>query len=76
MMEKAKTYISQFTIKARSFTSISPSVLENFMVTLPKLQELDLLSFQNAITDKCLSQILNACTKSLTSFKLGYGTAS
>ena len=40
---------------------------------MPRLRELDLLRFQNAINDVALARLVNACIRSLEGFKLGYG---
>jgi hypothetical protein len=50
--------------------------MENHLSIFPKLVELDLLRFNNCIFDTTLAKVLNSCTKSLTSFKIGYGCTS
>lgn len=73
ILEKSKCSVTSLTIKCKSLTFISPSALEKDLITLPKLKELDLIRFNNAINDTTLARLLNACTKSLTNFKIGWG---
>jgi hypothetical protein len=51
LSERSRGTISTLAIKCKDFKFISPSVLENYLVTFPKLLELDLLRFQNSIND-------------------------
>jgi hypothetical protein len=76
LSERSRGVISTLAIRCRDFKFISPTVLENYLVTFPRLMELDLLRFQNSINDSALSKMLNACTKTLVGFKLGYGAGS
>jgi hypothetical protein len=76
IIEKAKGVITSLAFKNRTFNMISPAVLEKHAMVVPRLQELDLLYFQNHLTDMTLSRLINGCTKSLTSLRVGYGTNS
>ena len=76
LSERSRGVLTNLTIRCREFKFISPTVLEQNLVTFPKLVDLDLLKFQNWINDQALSRLINACTKTLTSFKLGYGGAT
>ena len=76
LAERSRGMITNLSIRCRDFKFISPTVLENHLVTFPKLVDLDLLRFQNSINDNALSKLINACTKTLVSFKLGYGASA
>lgn len=45
ILEKSKNSITSLAIKCRQFSNISPTSLESNLITIPKLQELDLLKF-------------------------------
>jgi hypothetical protein len=51
LSERSRGMISTLAIRCRDFKFISPTVLETYLVTFPKLVELDLLRFQNSIND-------------------------
>lgn len=51
LSERSREKISTLAIRCRDFKFISPTVLETYLVTYPKLMELDLLRFQNSIND-------------------------
>jgi hypothetical protein len=51
LSERSRGTISTLAIRCKDFKFISPSVLENYLVTFPKLLELDLLRFQNSMND-------------------------
>jgi len=76
LSERSRGVLTNLAIRCRDFKFISPTVLEQHLVTFPKLVDLDLLRFQNSINDQALSRLINASTKSLASFKLGYGASA
>ena len=51
LSERSRGMISTLAIRCKDFKFISPTVLGDYLVTFPKLVELDLLRFQNSIND-------------------------
>lgn len=73
LLDKSRLAIEELVIKSRSLINVPPREIEARNITTPKLRVLDLLKFANAITDVSLARMINSCTKSLHTFKLGYG---